>query len=89
MSEPHTFGFKATYTPGYYDGDEQGWKVSLPHQCDGWAITADSDYASPVPKAEAIARLSRFIAEAEQILDQIREAADAPDAEIQFGRSDY
>ncbi|GAA0550251.1 hypothetical protein GCM10010172_35450 [Paractinoplanes ferrugineus] len=86
MPEPHTFGFKATYTPGYYDGEEQGWKVSLPHQCDSWAITADSDYDSPVPKAEAVARLSQFIAEAQGVLEQIRATPDSPASEIQFGR---
>ena len=87
MTAP-TFGFKATYTPAYYDGDGQGWKVTLPHQCDSWAITGSSDYDSPVSKAEAVARLTRFIAEAEDLLAQIREIPDdLLDEEISFGRS--
>ena len=88
MSELPTFGFKATYTPAYYDGDDEGWKVTLPHQCDSWCITADSDYGSPVSKDEALTRLRQFIAEAQAVMAQIGSADERPSQEISFGRSD-
>ena len=66
------FGFRSEFHSPDYDGDDEGWKVTLPHQCDEWAITAASCYDSPVPIAVAVARVESFIAEATECLDALR-----------------
>lgn len=47
------------------------WVVCLPHQCGAWEI-AGEDY-EPADHATAVAALERFIAEAEDALDALRE----------------
>jgi hypothetical protein len=67
MSEP--FGFKVRHITE--DGDTfepvDQWKVELPHQCEAWTI-AGVKYYDGVPHAEAVAELTRFIAEAQSAL---------------------
>jgi hypothetical protein len=49
-------------TPG-----QPWWVVQLPHQCDEWVIAASKD------RDEVIARVERFIAEAQGALAAFRE----------------
>ena len=41
------------------DGDG-GWSVSLPHQCDRWAIAGDINYRQYVSHDEALQELRNF-----------------------------
>lgn len=53
--------------------DLDGFTVSMPHQCDEWHVTA---YYESVPRADAIAAMERFIAEATAALDVLRSTPD-------------
>jgi hypothetical protein len=71
---------------GYYlrrPVDPPRWKVSLPHQCDRWAIVEDwqppdadpqdwGSWLTGAPQAEAVEILERFIAEAQEALAALR-----------------
>jgi|SRR5215218_3676299 len=59
------------------------WKVSLPHQCDRWAIVEDwhppgadpqdwDSWMTGTPQKEAAEILERFIAEAQEALAALR-----------------
>jgi hypothetical protein len=78
MSSPPSkpFGFTASYEPAEHKGDTAGWRVTLPEQFDNWTITAPSYYDPLVPKAQAVADLRRFIAEAERLLELLEAAPD-------------
>lgn len=65
MSEP--FGFRVEKT-----GLADLWKVELPEQYDPWTI-AGVKYYGGVPHAEAVAELTRFIAEAQVALVALTE----------------
>lgn len=69
MSAP--FGFEVRWEPPYYDGDETGWSVALPHQCDGWDIAGEG-YHPEADHAVAVAELERFLAEGQAALDALR-----------------
>lgn len=66
------FGMKARH-----EGD--GWMVYLPHQCDSWSIAGD--HGDPVGLDEAVASLEAFIAEAQQVLEQLQAGRETPVAE--------
>lgn len=73
----HPFGFTvqrpklgSPWDPDDPPHDGEGWQVFLPHKCDAWDIAGD-DYEG-VPHAEAVARLERFIAEAQVALAALR-----------------
>lgn len=71
MAEIETFGFKVE-CPADDDGNTaDNWSVRLPHQCDAWDIAGS--YWHPVPHAEAVAELERFITEATAALEALRE----------------
>lgn len=53
--------------------DPPNWRVSLPHQCERWAVADDYD---GMPQAEAVAEMERFIAEAQQALAALRAGED-------------
>jgi hypothetical protein len=55
-----------------YPHPEGLWRVSLPHQCDEWVISAGRAYADGVSHTEAVAELERFIAEAQEALAALR-----------------
>lgn len=59
------YGIAVTHLPAQPHRNE-GWNVSLPHQCDRWDI-AGTEY-DPVTHADAIAFLEQFIAEATEAL---------------------
>lgn len=62
----HQFGFTCEYTEGNAEfGDEAGWSVHLPHQCDSWRIDPGW-YSHPSTQEDALAALDAFIAEAQQ-----------------------
>lgn len=65
MSEP--FGFTVGKTDDEDDNPADLWRVSLPHQCDRWLVAAASPYTG-LPHDQAIATLTRFIAEAQSAL---------------------
>lgn len=48
-----------------------GWWVCLPHSCEEWDIAGDK-YDGGVPHEEAVARVERFIAEAQVALAALR-----------------
>ena len=59
---PDEYGFTVRHGGG-------GWTVSLPHQCDSWDIAGAVDWADgAVPHEEAVERLRRFVAEAQNAL---------------------
>jgi hypothetical protein len=75
----------------YRPVDPPRWTVSLPHQCDRWAIVEDyqppdadpGDWGSWVhgtPQAEAAAILGRFIAEAQEALQALEAGEEYGDA---------
>lgn len=47
------------------------YSVVLPHQCDSWEIVGD--YSTGLNKEEAIAELQRFIDEATDALEELKE----------------
>jgi hypothetical protein len=59
-------GFHFMVEPGKHGG----WTVRLPHQCDSWDIAGDDGWYG-VEHAEAVARLTQFIAEARSALDAL------------------
>jgi hypothetical protein len=83
MSEP--FGFEVQWHKSYYEDDEAGWSVGLPHQCDGWDIAGEESHPEP-DHAKTVAELERFIAEAQAALDALRAGrtfADGKPGEVQ------
>lgn len=68
MSEQQPFRFRVYHRTG------DGWYVSLPHQCTTWDIVGDRDgITGGEPRDVAVAELERFIAEASQALDALRD----------------
>jgi hypothetical protein len=68
------YGFRAGLATewDYVDGEmllQSSYVVELPHQCDAWEITRR------MVKAEAIAEMEKFIAEANAALDKLRESS--------------
>lgn len=47
-----------------------GWRVFLPHQCDEWMVSGSYH---GVPHGVAVAALERFIAEASEALEALRQ----------------
>lgn len=72
-----SFGFAVRREPADIDGPDQ-WKVSLPEQHDAWTITGRDYYDSPLPHADAVAALERFIAEANEALTALRAEKEFP-----------
>lgn len=68
------FGFRAGVATEWDADDGEmflrtSFVVELPHQCDAWEITRS------MVRAEAIADMERFIAEAKAALDKLKESA--------------
>lgn len=52
--------------------DDEGYYVTLPHQCDAWSI-ASRDEFTPATRQDAIARLMEFIDEASEALTALEQ----------------
>jgi hypothetical protein len=82
------FGFMVTHKDFMWDDNFEHvptdrWEVALPHQCDMWSITTGDICADGLPHEQAVARLSDFIAEAQQAL-----AALIRKQEVEFEREE-
>src|SRR4051794_30617674 len=53
--------------------DLDGFRVSMPHQCDEWHIT---EYYEDIPRADAIAAMQKFVDEATAALEVLRTMPD-------------
>jgi hypothetical protein len=77
------FGFRVQHQQASGSPDDpwhepEGWRVSLPHQCDAWEIAPRDDYGV-APHPDAVAGLEAFIAEAHEALAALR-------AEKEYGK---
>jgi len=77
MTTQKPFEFIATYSRYEHAPDNGGWEVTLPHQCYDWAI--NGEYEGSKSRAESIVNLTRFIAEAQDLLTLLSEMDEDPE----------
>lgn len=84
--QPWKFGFTVKRAPikEWYDSEKplqvvgDGWRVYLPHQCEEWDIHHPYNYDA-VLHGDAVAALERFIAEASEALEALRQGREFGD----------
>lgn len=79
------FGFTVEHSRDFNDdgdrvvADTTTWRVYLPHQCDDWDI-AGGRWEGGESRADAVAELEAFIAEAQQALEALKGEQEFPAA---------
>ena len=85
MNEERTVHIEYDPPDERWPGDDDGWTVSLPHQCEEWCITERYGY---VTHGEAVVALHRFVSEAEKALRFLEGQEAKPEERVKWPKEE-